>query len=68
MNFKKFLKYSGVLMLFALFLIQAFLFVAFEVMTPAFAAEENSYWYNSAFLVSIPLNLFLLFLIGKKKL
>jgi len=65
MNFKKFLKYAAILILFSLFLIQAFFFVAFEVMTPAFAAE-NSHWYNSIFLVSIPANLYLLYLVSKR--
>jgi len=66
MNFRKFLKYTGVLILFVLFLIQAFFFVAFEVMTPAFAAEENSHWYNSVFLLSIPWNLLLLYWVSKR--
>jgi len=66
MNFKKLLKYTIILLLFALFLIQAFFFVAFEVMTPAFAAEDNSHWYNSAFLISIPITLFLLYCVSKR--
>jgi len=66
MNFKKLLKYTSILLLFALFLIQAFFFVAFEVMTPAFASEENSHWYNSVFFLSIPLNLGLLYWVSKK--
>jgi len=65
MNFKKLLNYTGVLILLVLVLIQAFFFVAFEVMTPAFAAEEDSHWYNSAFLISIPVNLFLLYRVSK---
>jgi len=66
MNFKKLLKYIGVLILLVLLLIQAFFFVAFEVMTPAFAAEEDSHWYNSAFLISIPLTLYLMYWISKR--
>jgi len=66
MNFNKFLKYIGVLILFIFFLIQAFFFVAFEIMTPAFAAEENSHWYNSIFLFSIPITLYLLYWVSKR--
>jgi len=66
MNFKKFLKYTGILILFALILIQAFFFVSFEVMTPAFASEENSHWYKSVFLLSIPWNLLLLYWVSKR--
>ena len=66
MNFKNFLKYTGILILFVLFLIQEFIFVAFEVMTPAFAVEQNSHWYNSAFLISIPANLYLLYWVSKR--
>jgi hypothetical protein len=66
MNFKKILKYTGILILFVLFLIQAFFFVAFELAAPAFVAEENSPWYNSFFLISIPANLYLLYLVSKR--
>jgi len=66
MNFKKFLRYTSILIIFALFLIQAFFFVAFELATPAFVAEDNSHWYNSVFLISIPANLFLLYWISKR--
>jgi len=66
MDLKKFLKYTSILILFALFLIQAFFFAAFEVMTPAFAAEDSSHWYNSAFLISIPVNLYILYWFSKR--
>jgi len=66
MNLHKFIKYIGVLILFIFLLIQAFFFVAFEIMTPAFAAEENSHWYNSIFLFSIPITLYLLYWVSKR--
>jgi hypothetical protein len=66
MNFNKFLKYTGVFILFVFFLIQAFFFIAFEIMTPAFADEENSHWYNSVFLISIPANLYFLYWLSKR--
>lgn len=66
MNFKKLLKYTGVLILLVLLLIQAFFFVAFDLAAPAFVAEENSHWYNSIFLVSIPINLYLLYWVSKR--
>jgi len=66
MNFKKYLKYTGILILLVFFLIQAFFFAAFEVMTPAFATEDSSHWYNSAFLLSIPVNLYLLYWVSKR--
>ena len=66
MNFKRLLKYTGILILFIAFLIQAFLFVAFELAAPAFAAEENSHWYSSAFLISIPVTLCLLYWASKR--
>jgi hypothetical protein len=66
MNFKRLIKYTGVLILFVSFLIQAFFFVAFELAAPAFVAEENSPWYNSVFLISIPVNLYLLYWVSKR--
>jgi len=61
MNILRYIKYILATILFLFFLAQAFIFVAFELMAPAFVSEENSTWYNSIFIVSIPLNLYLLY-------
>jgi len=66
MNFKKILKYTGVLVLSILFLIQAFFFIAFELAAPGFMDGESSHWYNSFFLISIPINLYLLHWVSKR--
>ena len=66
MNVKKLLKYTGVLILLVLFLIQVFIFVAFELASPGFMDGESSHWYNSIFLTSIPANLYLLYWLSKK--
>ncbi len=64
-NFKKILKSISILFLLILFLIQAFLFVTFELATPAFVADENSHWYNSFFLLTLPFNIYFLLKVMK---
>ena len=65
-NVKKLLEYTGVLILLVLFLIQVFIFVAFELVAPGFMDGESSHWYNSNFLISIPANLYMLYWISKR--
>jgi hypothetical protein len=66
MNFNKFLKYIGILILLVLFLIQVFIFVVFELVAPGFMDGESSHWYNSVFLISIPANLYMLYWVSKR--
>jgi Na+/glutamate symporter len=48
-----------------IFIIQAFFFVAFELLEPAFLAEVGSNWYESFFMLTLPLNIFLLYRVSK---
>ena len=66
MNFKKLLKYTGVLILLVLLLIQAFFFVAFELAAPGFMDGEISHWYLSVFVISIPVNLYVLYWVSRR--